>query len=58
MLVALLTTLFVGLKLTGVIAWSWVWVLSPVWIATLCGVVLFALAVGQSIVSRVKWGRR
>ena len=28
----LLTVLFVGLKLTNVIAWSWVWVLSPLWI--------------------------
>lgn len=28
----LLTILFVGLKLTDVIAWSWVWVLAPMWI--------------------------
>ena len=28
----LLTILFVALKLTGVIAWSWWWVLAPVWI--------------------------
>ena len=26
----LLTVLFVGLKLTGFIAWSWFWVLSPI----------------------------
>ena len=26
----LLTILFIGLKLTGYIAWSWWWVLSPV----------------------------
>jgi len=25
----LLTVLFVGLKLTGFISWSWFWVLSP-----------------------------
>lgn len=30
--VGLLTTLFIGLKLTGYIAWSWWWVLSPIWI--------------------------
>lgn len=24
-----LTTLFIGLKLTGYIAWSWFWILSP-----------------------------
>ena len=26
-----LTIAFVVLKLTGVIAWSWLWVLSPLW---------------------------
>ena len=28
----LLTILFIGLKLTGNIAWSWLWVLSPIWL--------------------------
>lgn len=28
----LLTLLFIGLKLTGYVAWSWIWVLSPIWI--------------------------
>ena len=27
----LLTILFIGLKLTNVVAWSWWWVLSPLW---------------------------
>jgi hypothetical protein len=27
-----LALLFIGLKLGGVIAWSWWWVLSPLWI--------------------------
>ncbi len=27
-----LTIAFIVLKLTGVIAWSWLWVLSPLWI--------------------------
>jgi hypothetical protein len=31
----LLTVLFIALKLTGVIAWSWWWVLSPIWISFL-----------------------
>jgi hypothetical protein len=34
---ALLTVLFVGLKLTGHIAWPWVWVLAPVWIPAAFG---------------------
>lgn len=29
----LLTIVFVVLKLTGYIAWPWVWVLSPLWIS-------------------------
>lgn len=30
--ISLLTILFIGLKLTGYIDWSWWWVLSPLWI--------------------------
>lgn len=29
---SLLGLLFIGLKLTGVIHWGWLWVLSPFWI--------------------------
>lgn len=35
----LLTIVFIILKLTGVIAWSWWWVLSPIWISLLIAVV-------------------
>lgn len=28
----LLTLIFITLKLTGYITWSWLWVLSPIWI--------------------------
>lgn len=31
--VGLLTIVFITLKLTGYIAWSWWWVLSPIWIS-------------------------
>jgi len=33
--VGLLTIVFIVLKLTNVITWSWVWVLSPIWISTI-----------------------
>jgi hypothetical protein len=33
--VGLLTILFIGLKLTNYIDWSWWWVLSPIWITIL-----------------------
>lgn len=36
--------LFVGLKIAGVIDWSWWWVLSPIWIhAALTAVIVAAL---------------
>ncbi len=38
--IGLLTILFIGLKLTGYIAWSWWWVLSPVWIVAALVVLL------------------
>jgi hypothetical protein len=38
--VGLLTIAFIVLKLTGVIAWSWWWVLSPIWIATIVALIL------------------
>lgn len=31
----LLLLLFIGFKLCDVIAWSWIWVLSPFWIPVL-----------------------
>lgn len=41
-----LAIVFIVLKLLGVITWSWVWVLSPIWISiiivlVLCGVIAF-----------------
>ena len=39
----LLVVVFITLKLTGFIAWSWWWVLSPVWISLLLAFVLLVL---------------
>jgi hypothetical protein len=41
----LLTLLFIGLKLTGNITWSWVWVLSPLWISALVVLVILLVAI-------------
>lgn len=41
----LLTIVFITLKLTGVINWSWLWVLSPIWIS-LTIVLLILLLIG------------
>ena len=43
--VGLLTILFIGLKLTGITTWAWIWVLSPIWISIILYVALFMLAV-------------
>ena len=39
----LLTVLFIGLKLTGHIDWSWVWVLSPLWISAIISIVFIVI---------------
>lgn len=40
-----LTVLFVGLKLTDHIDWSWWWVLSPIWIPLAILVVIAAVSI-------------
>lgn len=39
----LLTILFIGLKLTNYITWSWLWVLSPLWIPIAIVLFLFSI---------------
>lgn len=39
----LLAIVFIVLKLTKVIAWSWLWVLSPIWIPALLVVILIVI---------------
>ena len=40
----LLTIVFIVLKLTKVINWSWLWVLSPIWISFCVGILILILA--------------
>lgn len=45
----LLLILFIGLKLGGVITWSWWWVFAPIWIPVcviLIGVIIFFVGLG------------
>jgi predicted tellurium resistance membrane protein TerC len=44
--IGLLTILFIGLKLTNHIDWSWLWVLSPLWIS---GLIVFIILVIMGI---------
>ena len=47
----LLTVLFVGLKLTGHITWSWLWVLSPIWISFLIALAFVIILLIAAIVA-------
>ena len=46
-----LTVLFIGLKLTNVISWSWWWVLSPIWISVLIGLAFIFILLIAAIVA-------
>ena len=46
----MLTILFIGLKLGGVINWSWIWVLSPIWIPVAIFLILFAILLALEII--------
>ncbi len=47
----LLTIVFIALKLMGYIAWSWLWVLSPLWLPFIIGLVvaiIISIVAGKS----------
>lgn len=52
----LLTLLFIALKLTGVIAWSWWWVLAPIWLPTAIFLAFIACILGVVVVFVVLYG--
>lgn len=39
----ILTLIFVVLKLTKFINWSWIWVISPLWISILLSIIIFII---------------
>lgn len=49
-----LALLFIGLKLTGHIMWSWWWVLSPIWLPTFI-VLLFLILAACGISFCMSW---
>ena len=55
-----LTILFIALKLCGTITWSWLWVLSPLWIGLAVGIVTLAIisSVSVFLLSREKKVKR
>lgn len=48
----LLTLLFIGLKLTGYIQWSWFWVLSPLLLPIIVVFVIAIIALLIYLISR------
>lgn len=55
--VGALLLLFIGLRLGGVIDWSWWWVLSPLWIPLAVAVVvmLIAFVIDLAVNSWMNW---
>jgi len=45
-----LTIAFIALKLAGFIAWSWLWVLAPLWIPTALVLLVLGVIVGVALV--------
>lgn len=37
--IKILTIIFVALKILGLIQWSWLWVLSPIWIIGILAII-------------------
>jgi len=60
--IGLLTILFIGLKLTNYINWSWWWVLAPLWaplalvagLLAILGTVFITVVIVESIIKRPK----
>lgn len=51
----LLAIVFITLKLTGVIAWSWWWVLAPLWIPPLIGIFIFLVCLFWEVRGDKRW---
>jgi hypothetical protein len=52
-ILGILGLIFITLKLTGVIGWSWWWVLSPFWIPILCVAVILIFALVLALIASV-----
>ena len=59
--VGLLTIVFITLKLLGKITWSWVWVLSPIWIPIIICVAIIIIVFIVDVISshrrQKRWNR-
>ena len=53
--VVTLTLIFIVLKVTKLISWSWIWIFSPVWFTILLFVVIFLLILVGGRIATGKW---
>ena len=54
-IVSVLTIIFIVLKLLGVIQWSWIWVLSPIWISAVIVVAVLSVILIGGRIKKGKW---
>ena len=54
-IVSALTTVFIVLKLLGVIKWSWIWALSPIWISAVIVVAVFSVILIGGRIKKGNW---
>ena len=52
---SVLTLIFIVLKLTNNISWSWVSVLSPIWISTILIILIFGIILVGGRIKKGKW---
>ena len=50
----LLTIAFIVLKLTQTIAWSWWWVLAPIWVPGAIAIIVFVVFIVREVVLILK----
>lgn len=53
--ISVLTLIFIVLKLTNNISWSWIWVLSPIWITAVLLIIIFAVIMIGGRIKKGKW---
>ena len=51
----LLLVLFIAFKLSGVINWSWVWILSPVWIPLSVALIMIIIILIYAMIKDKKY---
>ena len=54
-----LTLLFIYLKMTSQIDWSWLWVLSPLWIDLLGGLLILCISpIIQKVIEKIIFSKK